>query len=108
MLASSLGISSETPLEPQYSNSNPNPLANQLRCIDFLIPLTPLIIAHKLPAFLESLIPLKTNVRFMQDAPKVVCSIPYVSVAFFRILKHNFIAYRSFSHPGCIFEIHQL
>ena len=47
----------------------------------------------------------------MQDAPKAVWSIPYVSVAFFPSLKHNFIAYRSSkvsSRPDCIFEIHQL
>ena len=48
----------------------------------------------------------------MQDAPKAVWSIPYVSVAaFFPSLKQNFIAYRSskiFSRPDCIFEIHQL
>ena len=34
-------------------------LANQLWCIDFLTPFTPLIIPHRLPAFLESLMPLK-------------------------------------------------
>ena len=47
----------------------------------------------------------------MQDAPKAVWSIPYVSVAFFPSLKQNFIAYRSSkvsSRPDCIFEIHQL
>ena len=47
----------------------------------------------------------------MQDGPNAVWSIPYVSVAFFPILKHNFIAYRSFkmsSRPDCIFENHQL
>ena len=47
----------------------------------------------------------------MQDAPKAVWSIPYVSVAFFPTLKHNFIAYRSSkvsSRPDCIFELHQL
>ena len=49
--------SSWTPLEPQHSN--PNPLDNQLWCIDFLAPPTPLIIPHRLPAFLESLMPLK-------------------------------------------------
>ena len=59
VLASSLGISSGTPLKPQHSNPNPNPLANQLWCIDFLTPATPLIIPHRLPAFLESLMPLK-------------------------------------------------
>ena len=47
----------------------------------------------------------------MQDGRKAVWSIPYVSVAFFPSLKHNFIAYRSSkvsSRPDCIFEIHQL
>ena len=59
VLASSLGISSLTPLKPQHSNSNSNPLAYQLWWIDFLTPPTPLIIPHRLPAFLESLMPLK-------------------------------------------------
>ena len=43
----------------------------------------------------------------MQDAPKEVWSIPYVSVAFFPSLKQNFITYRSSklsSRPDCIFE----
>ena len=47
----------------------------------------------------------------MQDAPKAVWSILYVSVVFFPSLKQNFIAYRSSkvsSRPDCIFEIHQL
>ena len=47
----------------------------------------------------------------MQDAPKAVWSIQYVSVTFFPSLKQNFIAYRSSkvsSHPDFIFEIHQL
>ena len=47
----------------------------------------------------------------MQDARNAVWSIPYVSVAFFLSLKHNFIAYRSSkvsSRPDCIFEIDQL
>ena len=46
----------------------------------------------------------------MQDTPKAVWSIPYVSVAFFSSLKQIFIAYRSSkvsSRPDCIFEIHQ-
>ena len=37
-------IYSWTPLKPQHSNPNPNPLANQLWCSDFLTPLPPLII----------------------------------------------------------------
>ena len=42
----------------------------------------------------------------MQDAPKAVWSIAYVSVAFFPSLKQNFIAYRSSKMSDCIFEIH--
>ena len=57
VLASSDGISSWNPLKPQHSN--PNPLANQFWCSDFLTPPTPLIIPHRLPAFLKSLMPLK-------------------------------------------------
>ena len=59
VLASSQGISCWTPLKPQHSNPNPNRLANQLWCIDFLTPPSPLIIPHRLPAFPESLMPLK-------------------------------------------------
>ena len=59
VLASSSGISSWTPLKPQHSSPNPYPLANQLWCIDFLTPPTPLIIPHRLPVFLEYLMPLK-------------------------------------------------
>ena len=44
----------------------------------------------------------------MQDAPKAVWSLPYVSLAFFPSLKQNFIAYRSSSRPDYIFKIHQL
>ena len=46
----------------------------------------------------------------MQDGPKAVWIIPYVSVAFLPSLKHNFIAYRSSkmsSRPDCIFQIQQ-
>ena len=50
VMTSSDGISSWTPLKSQHSN--PNPLANQLWCIDCLTPPTPLIIPHRLLAFL--------------------------------------------------------
>ena len=50
----------------------------------------------------------KTDAQFMQDGPKAVWSIPYVSVGFFPSLKQNFIAYCSSSRPDWIFEIHQL
>ena len=109
MLASSDRISSWTPLQPQ--RSNPNPFANQLCFIEFLIPPTPLILPHKLPAFFKTLMHSKPDARFMQDAPKAVWSIPYVSVVFFPSLKQNFIAYHSSkvsSCPDCNFEIHQL
>ena len=49
----------ELPWKPQHSNPYLNPSANQLWCIDFLTPSTLLIIPHRLPAFLESLMPLK-------------------------------------------------
>ena len=61
VLASSDGISSWTPLKPQHSNPNFNPLASQLWCIDFLTPPKPLIIPYRLAAFLESLMPLKNS-----------------------------------------------
>ena len=75
--------------------------------------LTSLLLPHltdSLP-FLNLLCHSKTDARFMQDAPKAVWSIPYVSMAFFPSLKQNFIAYRSSkvsSRPDFIFEIHQL
>ena len=65
VLASSEGISCWTPLKPQHSNPNPNPLVNQLWCIDFLTPPTTLIIPHRVPGLLESLMPLKTDAWFM-------------------------------------------
>ena len=114
VLASSQGISPWTPLKPQRNNPkpNPNPLANQLLCIDFLTPPTPLIIPHRLPAFLESLLPLKNWCSLHARCWKAVWSIPYVSVAsFFPSLKQTFIAHRSSkmsARPDCIFEIHQL
>ena len=109
VLASSQGISAWTPLKPQHSNPNPNPLANQLWCSDFLTSPTPLIIPYRLPAFLESLRLIKNLCSIHARWSK---SSPYVSVAsFFLSLKQNFIAYRSSkvsSRPDWIFEIHQL
>ena len=110
VLASSLGISSWTLLKPQHSNPNhnPNPLANQLWSIDFLTPPTPLIIPHRLPAFLVSLMAHKNwcsiHARWSKSNRKH-------SIHFWGILpslKHNFIAYRSSKVSDCIFEIHQL
>ena len=95
VLASSLGISSWIPLEPQHSNPNPNPSAYQLWSIDFLTPPTPLILPQRLSAFLNLLCYSKTDARFTQDGREAVWRIPYVSVAFFPSLKQNFFAYSS-------------
>ena len=48
--------------------------------------------------------------KLMLDSCKMLQkqSEAYVSVAFFRSLKQNFIAYRSSSCPDCIFEIYQV
>ena len=79
--------------------------------------LTSLLLPHLLPSLTDSMPSLnllyhsKTDARFMQGGQRAVWSIPYVSVAFFPNLKHNFIAYRSSkmsSRPDCIFEIHYL
>ena len=111
VLASSDGISSWTPLKPQHSNPNRNlwPINSGV--------FTSLHVPHLSSSLTDSLPSLnllcysKTDALFMQDAPKAVWSIPYVSVVFFSSLKHNFIAYRSSkvsSRPDCFFEIYQL
>ena len=108
-----LGISFWTPLKPQHSNPNPNPnpLAKQLwSIVCLLLPHVSSSLTDSLPS-LNLLCHLKTDARFMQDGRKAAWSIPYVSVAFFPSLKHNFIAYHSSKvswRPYCIFEIHQL
>ena len=113
VLASSDGMSSWTPLKPQHSSlkPNPNPLANQLWCIDSLTPPTPLIIPHRLSVFLDSLMPLKNwcSIHARWSKSSLKHSIGFSRI--FRSLKQNFIVYRSFklsSRPDCIFEIHLL
>ena len=111
VLESSDGISPWTPLKPQHRNPNPNPLANQLWCIDFLTPPTPLIIPHRLRAFLESLMPLKNwcSIHARCSKSSLKHSIRFCGI--FPSLKQTFIAYRSpkvSSRPNCIFEIHQV
>ena len=110
VLASSDGISSWTPLKPQHSN--PNPLVNQLWGIDFLTPAIPFIIPHRVPGFLESLMPLKNRCSIHARCSK--SSLKHFIRCFcgiFPSLKHNFIAYLSSkvsSRPDSVFEIHQL
>ena len=111
VLASSQGISSWTPLKPQHTNpnTNSNPLANQLWCIDFLTPPTPLIIPHRLPTFLNSLMPLKNwcLIHARCSKSRLKHSIRFCG-SIFPSLKQNFIAYRSSKVSDCIFEIHYL
>ena len=109
VFASSDGISSWTPLKPQHSI--PNRLTNQHWCIDFLTPPTPLIIPHRLPAFLESLMTLKNWCSFHARCSKNSLKHSIRFCGIFPSLKHTFIAYRSFkvsSRPDCILDIHQL
>ena len=108
VLASSQGISS---LKPQYSNPNPNRLANQLWFIDFLTPPTPLIIPHSVTAFFESLMSPKNWCSIHARCSKSSLKHSIGLRGIFSSLKQNFIAYHSSkvsSRPDCIFEIHQL
>ena len=111
VLASSDGIFSWTPLKPRHRNPNPSPLANQLWCTDFLPPPTPLIIPHRLPVFLESLMPLKNWCLIHARGSKSSLKYSIHFWGIFPCLKHNSIAYRSSkvsSRQDCLFEIHQL
>ena len=111
VLSSSDGISSWTPLKPQHSNPNLNPLAYQLWSIDILTPPTPLIIHHRLTSFFESLTPLKNWCLIPARCFKSSLKHSVRFCGIFPSLKQNFIAYRSFkvfSRPDCIFEVHYL
>ena len=106
--ASSDGISSRTPLKPQHSNPNAISLTNQLWCIDFLTPSTPLIIPHRLPAFLESLMPLKNWCSIHARCSKSSLKHYIRFCGIFSCLKHKFIAYSFSKVSDWIFEINQL
>ena len=110
VLVSSDRISSWTPLKPQHSNPNPNPLANQLWSIDFLALPTPLIIPHRLPwlpwiSYATQKLMLDLC-KMLQKQSKTFHT--FLWHHFFPSLKQNFIAYRSSKVSDCIFEIHQL
>ena len=112
VLASSYGISFWTPLKPQHSNPDPtpNPLANQLCCIDFLTPPILFIIPHRLPAFLDSLMSLKNrcsiHARWSKSSLKHSMRFCGIFSKFKTILLH--IVLLVSSRPDCIFAIHQL
>ena len=107
VLASSLGISRWTPLKTQHSNPNITlwPINSGV--------MTSLILPHLSSTLTDYLLSLnllchsKPDARFMQDGRKAIWSIPYVSVAFFPSLKHNFIAYHYSKVSDGIFDIHQ-
>ena len=111
VLASTDGISSWTTFRPQHSNPNTKPLANQLWWYDFLTPPTPLIIPHRHPVFLESLMPLKNWCSIHPRRSKSSLKHSKRFCGIFPGLKQNCIAYHSYkmsSRPDWIFEIHQL
>ena len=90
-----------------HSNRNPNPLANQLLCIDFLTPSTPFFIPHRLPAFLESLMPLKNwcSIHARWSKSSLKHSIRFCGI--FLSFKQKFM-YCSSKVSDCIFEIRWL
>ena len=106
VLASSDGISSWTPLKPQHNNSNPNPLANQLWCINSShtfhhpsqTPCLPWISYATQKLMLNSC-------KMLQKQSETFHTFLWL---FFPNLKQNFIAYHSSKVSDCIFEIHQL
>ena len=106
--ASSLGISSWTPLKPQHTNPNTNPLANQLWCIDLLTPPTPPIIPHRLPGFLDSLMPLKNSCSIHARCSKSSLKHSICFCGVFSKFKTEFYCISFSSRPDCIFEIRQL
>ena len=97
-------ISCRTPLKPQNSNPKPNSLANHVWYIDLLTPPTPLIIPHRLHAFLESLIPLKNWWSLHARCSKSSLKHSMRFCGIFPSLKQNFIAYRSSKVSDCIFK----
>ena len=110
VLASSNGISCWTPLKPQHSNPNPNPLANLV----YWLPYSPHTSHHPSQTPCLPWISYATQ-KLMLDSCKMLQkqseAFHMFLWHFFPSLKQNSIAYRSSkvsSRPDCIFEIHQL
>ena len=84
-------------------------LANQLWCSDFLTPPTPLIIPHRLPVFLESLLPLKNwcSIPARCSKSSLKHSIRFCGI-FFKFKTEFYRSSKVSSRPDCNFEIHQL
>ena len=100
------------PLKTHDSHYPWNSLVSQSTLLFWLFftPPTPLIIPHRLPAFFESLMPLKNScsIHARWSKSSLKHSVRFCSI--FPSFKQNFIAYHSSkvsSHSDCIFEIHQ-
>ena len=109
VLASSQGISSWTPLKPQHSNpnSNPNPLADQLWCINFLTLPIPLIIPHRLPWISYATQKLMLNsCKMLQKQSEAWMNTFFWH--FFQVQNRILFHIVLLKCPHCIFEIHQL
>ena len=99
-LASSDRISSWT------QHSNPNPLANQL-CYFLTLP-TPFIIPHRLPGFLESLMPLKNWFSIHASCSKCSLKHPIYFFGVFSKFKTEYYSTSFLKVSDYNFEIHQL
>ena len=103
VLASSQGISSWTPLKPQHSNPNPNPLV-------YWLPYSSHTSHHPSQTPCPPWISYATQ-KLVLDSCKMVKKQSEAFHTFlwhFPSLKQNFITYHSSSCPDCIFEIQQL
>ena len=95
-------------LKPQHSNPNPNLLANQLWCSDFLTPPTPLIILTDTLPCLNLLCHSKNRCSIYARCSKSSLKHSIHFCGIFSKFKTEFYCISFFSSPDCIFEIHQL
>ena len=71
-------------------------LANELWCSDFLTPPKTLIIPHRFPAWLKSLMSLKNWCSINARCSKSILKLPIRWCGIYSNLKQNFIVYHSF------------
>ena len=83
-------------------------MTNQLWCSDFLIPPTPLIIPHRLPAFFESLMPHKNWCSIHARWSKSSLKHSIRSCGIFSKFKTEFYCISFFPASRLHLEIHQL
>ena len=112
-MASSLGIFSWTPLKPQHSNPNPNPLANQLRLYWLAYSSHTSHHPSQTPCLPWISCGTQKLILFSWKMLQKQCEAFHTwhSESFSPSLIQNVIAYRSSklsSRLDCIFEIHQV